>query len=214
MGRYRAIAWDLDGTLADTSADLAAAMNHLRLREGMVPLAVSEVRSLVGDGARALVRRGLAPDTDERTDRYVADFLDHYRIHCCDTTVLMPGIAEVLEQLAGIPHAIATNKPMEFTTPILRHLGVGGRFAAVYGAGSVPNRKPAPDMISAIARDLGLPPAEVLMVGDSLNDILAARAAGAASCAVSYGYKPLELLMTERPDHVIHTPGELVALLG
>ena len=211
--KFLALAWDLDGTLADTADDLTASLNHLRVLEGLAPLAVAEVRHLVGDGAAMLVRRGLSPVDEEAQARYVRQFLEHYRDHCCDHAVLMPGALETLDALTELPQAIATNKPMEYTEPILRHLGVEGRFAAVYGAGSVPNRKPHPDMILAIAAQLGVPPFSILMIGDSANDIRSARAAGAKSCAVSGGYKTIEELRPENPDYTVEHLRDIVDLV-
>ena len=199
----RAAAFDLDGTLVDSVADLMHASNALLAELGRPPVDLPSVRSFVGDGAAKLVERVLAatggvPAPDEAA-RCVERFLEIYEADPSANSVLYPGVAETLEALAaaGLRLGVCTNKPMAATLRLLDDLGIAGRFAAVVGGDSYPTRKPSPEPVLGLLDRLGVRPEETVFVGDNEHDVAAARAAGVARVlVVPYGYTrvPLESL--------------------
>jgi phosphoglycolate phosphatase len=196
---FAVVAFDLDGTLADTAPDLAAALNHTlaALRRPTVP--VDSVRHLVGHGARALLRRGLAA-SGEAPEALVEEgfpmFLDFYAAHICEGTRAYPGVEAALDSIdaAGARPALCTNKPEGLTRALLEALGWSARFGAIVGGDTLPLRKPDPaPLFEAIARAGG---GRAAFVGDSITDADTARAAKLPFVAVSFGFRdgPVEAL--------------------
>ncbi len=197
----RLILFDLDGTLADTQADLAAAVNATRRWAGLPPLPLPDIRGAIGDGARALVERTVpVPGALEGALRF---FLAHYGAHCVEETRLYPGVPEVLEVSRDRLRAVVTNKPERISRRILEALGVGGHFVDIVGGDSLPVRKPDPAGVLALMARHGIPPAETLMVGDSPVDVATARAAGVACAAVAGGYAEPGALRAAGPDFLL-----------
>ncbi|HEX5183675.1 MAG TPA: phosphoglycolate phosphatase [Allosphingosinicella sp.] len=196
------IAFDLDGTLADTGPDLAAALNHALVALGRPAVPNESVRHLVGHGARALLRRGLAATgtaSEELVEQGFPIFIDHYRANICVGTRPYDGVAAALERLKarGIRIALCTNKAEPLTFALLDALGWQGRFDAVVGGNTLPVRKPDPaPLIEAIARAGG---GRAAFVGDSIVDADTARAAGLPFVAVSFGFsdRPVEELKAD-----------------
>lgn len=196
----RAVAFDLDGTLVDSVADLMHASNVLLAELGRPPVDLAAVRSFVGDGAPKLVERVLAatggvPAADE-TARCVKRFLAIYEADPSAHSTLYPGVAETLGRLAeaGLRLGVCTNKPMAATLRLLDDLGIAGRFAAVVGGDSYPTRKPSPEPVLGLLERLEVAPAETVFVGDNEHDVAASRAAGVARVlVVPYGYARVPL---------------------
>jgi phosphoglycolate phosphatase len=212
----RLIVFDLDGTLVDSSRDLAAATNAAlaRLAPGRPPLPVERVRSFVGDGARNLVARSLAHARLELpVDEVLPVFLECYRSCLLDTTRLYPGVREALERLRDRTLAVLTNKPGDLSRALLAGLGVAERFARIWGGGDTPERKPDPGGLLRLMEELGAAATATLMVGDSAVDVRTARAAGVPVVGVTYGLNP-ESLALEPPDRLIHDLRELPAILA
>ena len=188
---FDVIVFDLDGTLADTAPDLAASLNHALAMLGRSQVPVESVRHLVGHGARALLRRGLATSGDapeELVDAGMQHFLDYYAAHICDGTLVFPGLETALDEIAaaGAKLAICTNKPDRLTHALIEALGWGNRFDAIVGADTMGVRKPDPlPLHEAIARAGG---GRAVLVGDSITDADTARAAGVPFIAVSFGF--------------------------
>lgn len=190
----RVLVFDLDGTLVDSHADLAASVNVALAQINRPPLSAAQVARFVGNGVPALLSRALAASggagTAAELDTATAAMLRHYERHCLDATRLYPGVAELLPALgARFQLALLTNKPEKPAREILAGLGVAGCFHAVYGGDSLAAKKPDPVGLRTI---LGPEPAPrtALMIGDSMVDIQTGRAAGAWTCAVSYGFTP------------------------
>lgn len=198
---FRAVAFDLDGTLVDSAADLMHASNALLAELGRPPVDLPAVRSFIGDGAPKLVERVLAATggvpAPEETARCLRRFLSIYEADPSAHSALYPGVAETLESLsaAGLRLGVCTNKPMAATLRLLDDLGIAGFFVAVVGGDSYPTRKPSPEPLLGLLERLGVRPDETAFVGDNEHDVAAARAAKVARVLlVPYGYArvPLE----------------------
>ncbi len=182
--------FDLDGTLVDSHRDIASAANALVEERGGAPLSEAAVVGMVGEGAALLVRRALAaagldPDGPGALDR----FLEIYAGRLLDHTVLYPGTAVMLEQVAALaPLAVLTNKPQRHTDAILEGLGLRHHFGDVIGGDTALGRKPDPAGLLHLVAAAGVTPDETCMIGDSPIDLLAARAAGTRICLVRYGF--------------------------
>ena len=214
---FNVVAFDLDGTLADTAPDLTAALNHALRALGREAVDPEAVRQLVGHGARALLRRGLAA-TGEPSEALVDEgfpiFIDFYAENICNGTKAYPGVEAALDALASqsVAIAICTNKPEALTHKLIAALGWSERFQSIVAADTLPVRKPDPAPLrEAIARAGG---GKAVFVGDSITDADTARAAGVPFVAVSFGFsdRPVEALGADR---VIDGYAELLdALVG
>lgn len=189
-----AVVFDLDGTLIDSVGDIADALNAALTKSGMTPFTETEVRLMVGAGARVLIQRaldarGVAGDTALAQQLY-ADFLETYRTASVARTTVFDYARGLLADLRqqGVKLAICTNKPQGITEDVLAKLELRQFFQAVVGATDALPRKPNPDMLLAALAALGADPSEAVMVGDSSNDVGTARAASVPVVAVSFGY--------------------------
>jgi phosphoglycolate phosphatase len=196
--------FDLDGTLIDSRLDLANAVNATRVHMKMEPLANERVYSYVGNGAPVLIRRALGEGaSDADVERGLAFFLEYYRHHDLDYTVLYPGVRESLERFhaAGKRMAVLTNKPVRMSKHIVDGLGVAPYFFQVYGGNSFEQKKPHPIGIEALMQEAGVGHSDALMIGDSSVDIQTARNAGIQAAGLTYGFQP-ESLADPAPDAV------------
>jgi len=210
----KAMLFDFDGTLADTAADLCAAVNMLRAERGLAALPVAEARPFASSGARGLLRAAFDmtpehPDYDAMREA----FLRHYAACLNEQTVLFPGIAQLLEGLLarGIAWGIVTNKATRFTEQIVAGLGLSP--GCVVCGDTTPHSKPHPAPLLYAAQALSLAPSSCWYVGDDLRDVQAAQAAGMRSIAVEYGYHGVENggPRSWNADAVIAHPLELLA---
>lgn len=216
----RLIAFDLDGTLVDSSRDLATAVNRAlpRVLPGTPALDLALVRGFIGEGATVLIRRCLdhVGRSDVAAEPALEAFLEAYRGCLLDTTVLYPGVGETLARLVRGPDppvlAVLTNKPGDLSRAILDGLGATPRFARVVGSGDGLPRKPDPAGLAALMAEFGAAPRSTALVGDSRVDVLTGRAAGVLTIGVDYGLDP-EGLRAARPDAVLHDLRELPAYL-
>ena len=214
--RSRAVLFDLDGTLADTAPDLAAALNKLRSGQGLPPLGLERLRPFASAGARGHVHAGFGVKPgDEDYDALRTAFLEAYRENTCVHTQLFPGIAELLAELArrALPWGIVTNKATRFTDRIVATLGLSP--ACVVCGDTTEHLKPHPAPMRHAADQLKLAPGECMYLGDDLRDIQAARAAGMSAIAVGWGYHHPENggPGSWQADAVIARPQDLIALL-
>lgn len=223
----KAILFDLDGTLVDTAPDLAAATDYALTRAGRPAIGLDAVRSMVGDGARALLQKGFTASggmpAPEQFENAFADFMVYYGQHLTETSRPFPGVLTCLASLAEQDYALAvcTNKPEGLSRSLLGQLGMLDLFGAVVGGDSLAMRKPDPGHIlgtvDALNARLGAIHGWAAMVGDSANDVNAARAAGLPCVVVSFGYTqipPHELGGDRLIDHFADLPEAIVALGG
>ncbi len=211
------LVFDLDGTLVDSSVDLANAVNALLVELGRPPLPTGTIIAMVGEGANVLVRRALSaaslnPDTPGALER----FLGHYDPHLLDHTRPYPGMVDVLDRLAGrIAMAVLTNKPARATHLMLNGLGLRKFFRGVIGGDTSFGRKPAPEGLLHLAADAGVEPSRVVMVGDSAVDLATARNAGTRICLARYGFGYRFTAADFRGDELfIDAPVDLVTLIS
>ncbi len=205
------VIFDLDGTLIDSKADLAQAVNATRVHMNLPPIDNELVSSYVGNGAPVLVRKALGPEySDEEVQRALEYFLGFYRDHMLDHTTLYSGGKECLERLrgAGVLMAVLTNKPVRFSSEILSGLGVREYFFRVYGGNSFEKKKPDPVGVAKLLEESGVARERALMVGDSSVDIQTARNASLPVVGVTFGFQP-ETLMEEPPDWLVDSLAEV-----
>jgi len=208
--RVKAVTIDLDGTLADSIPDLAAAADMMLRELGRPALGVERIRDFVGKGIPRLVERTLAGSMDgtatkEEMDRALPVFERHYAQVNGRHSVLYPGVMEGLEAWGsmGMPLACVTNKSGRFTLPLLEQLGIAPYFQQIIGGDALPQKKPHPAQLLHAARGFGIAPGEMLMIGDSGNDAQAARAAGCPVFCVPYGYNEGQDVRTLDVDAIV-----------
>lgn len=184
------IIFDLDGTLIDSLDDLTNATNHMLLLLGRAAATREQVRGYVGQGARRLVERAMPDATPDEIEQGLSHFLVYNEEHIVDRTRLYPGAMVTLTALhdAGKTLAVVSNKNVALCTKVLQTLGADGFFAAVIGADSLAERKPSPEPLLKVLHDLNIAPRRAAMVGDSINDIAAGKAAGMVTIGCTFGY--------------------------
>jgi len=205
------VIFDLDGTLIDSSIDLANSVNATRAHLGLPPIENEVVYSYVGNGAPVLIRKALGPEYSEKVvEDALLFFLGYYREHMLDNTVLYPGVREALDRFraAGIPMAVLTNKPVRFSEAIVDGLGLASHFIRVYGGNSFDFKKPHPVGVEKLMDESGARREETVMVGDSGVDVQTARNAKITACGVTWGFQP-ETFTAHPPDFLVDKPEEL-----
>ena len=238
LQNIRGVAFDLDGTLVDSAPGLTAAVDNA-LYALELPMAGEErVVTWIGNGADVLIQRALTwarqeraalrasqgkpsvdhddiPQAEQQTilrklfDRYYGEVAE-------EGSFLFPAVADTLGALhaKGLPLALVTNKPTPFVAPILASLDIAKYFTVVIGGDDVKNKKPHPEPLLLVAEKLGLAPADLLFVGDSRNDIQAAKAAGCSSIGLTYGYNYGEPISLSEPDYIFDQFNELLPAFG
>lgn len=189
LSSVRALIFDLDGTLIDSKCDLIFSVNAM-LREMRRPELPEEmIAGYIGHGAPQLVARALGENASEAERKSgLQFFLGYYEEHKMDTTRAYPGVEETLEELAGMPMAVLSNKPVRISHRILDSLGLSRFFRVVYGGDSFETKKPDPLGAKTILSEFGIAAAAVLLIGDSEVDVQTARNAGTFAAFASYGF--------------------------
>lgn len=211
--RPQALLFDLDGTLVDSAPDLAEALDATLQALGFAAAGEALTRAWIGNGARVLVQRALAhsfgcePGEVSEASLNVAhlQFLEHYQLMNGRHSRLYPGVREALEawHVEQLPMAVVTNKPIQFVPVLLASQRIEQYFSVRLGGECVPDRKPHPGMLLTACAQLGVVPRECVMIGDSRNDIEAARRAELAVVAVDYGYNHGRPVSAESPDRIV-----------
>lgn len=194
MMKYKAVLFDMDGTLLDTLADMAAAVNHILSVHGYPLRTVEEVRAFVGNGARKLMERALPPDViGDAFEALLEEYRQWYEAHACVRTAPYPGVPAVLAALhrAGVRCAVVSNKPDGATRELAARFFPG---LPAFGQRDGIPAKPAPDMVYHALAELGVEASAAAYVGDSEVDVALARNAGLPLVAVSWGFRGREAL--------------------
>lgn len=219
-GRPELVLLDLDGTLVDSAPDLTGALNATLLELDHAPQPEAQVRRWIGSGGRPLLRQALAAACDAAPDERLVDsayerFLEHYAAQVDRHSRLYPQVRETLDALhqRDLRLGCVTNKPRRFTEPLLRSLGLDDDFAVVVCGDTLAVMKPDPAPLLHAARQCGMDAAASVMVGDTLADISAARAARCRAFWVSYGYSHGQDIAAAKPDAVLHSLAELAQAL-
>ncbi|HMK55785.1 MAG TPA: HAD-IA family hydrolase [Dissulfurispiraceae bacterium] len=191
----KVIIFDLDGTLVDSSVDICHAINYA-LKDSKVPfVTVPETISLIGEGITRLFEK-IIDMHDLRKDKalLINRFLEFYSAHLIDNTTIYPGVVETLTALGGYRKAVISNKREDLSARALEMLGLRGYFDFIVGSDTTPERKPSPVPINYVLSRLNIGREDAIIVGDSTFDIDAGRAAGIGTIAVTYGYRPADML--------------------
>jgi len=204
--------FDLDGTLIDSKQDIANSVNLTFKEVGLPELSHELIYTYVGNGVRQLMIDAVGSNDAELIDRTLACFERHYLDHLLDETALFPGIAEVLAHFEDKKIALATNKPRHYTEKIMAGLKLNAQFDIVIGASPEIQLKPHPEMLLKTLEALDIAPSDAVMIGDSLNDFNAAKAAGVPACGVGYGFGDAQTLKSAYPDFFIDQSDELMTL--
>ncbi|MGL4251546.1 MAG: phosphoglycolate phosphatase [Aeromonas sp.] len=212
------VLFDLDGTLIDSAAQLALAINLTLTDLGLAQADEAVIRTWVGNGADKMIQRALAYSeaNPELFTQARSIFLQHYNTFLLQGLAMYDGVAQSLRRLQtlGYKQAIVTNKPSDFVAPILDALGISDCFALWLGGNCVSVKKPSPEPLLHACHEMGVSPERTLMVGDSENDVLAAKAAGIKVVGLTYGYNYGRPIADSRPDWVFEHFSQLDELLN
>ncbi len=206
--------FDLDGTLIDSSRDIASSLNLTLALLQYDPIPQSRILEFVGEGVHKLVERALrdvtgVEPTAGQIEAAVGLFFREYDAHLLDSTRLVDGALEALDGLAWGHFALVSNKPERFSRRLLQELGIADRFCVILGGDSLPQRKPDPAPLLFALWECGAAPCDSVMVGDSAVDILAGKAAGIFTCGISGGFRGREELERAGCDLIISGISEL-----
>jgi phosphoglycolate phosphatase len=218
MSNSPMIVFDLDGTLVDTAPDLISALNYVLAREGLPPVPLQQARTMIGQGARRLIERGLELEGREMSmaevTRLTTDFIDYYAAHIADESRPFEGLIEALDLLEARGHrfAVCTNKLEWLSKLLLDQLGLTPRFAAICGADTFGVSKPDPVILQQTVARAGGKMSSVIMVGDAGPDIGVARRAGIPVIGVEFGYTEVPIADL-KPDLLISHMRQLPAAI-
>lgn len=210
---YKLVVFDLDGTLANTLEDLANATNYGLEKAGLKPHPVQEYNQMVGSGAVNLMKKAMAPETDEKLFKIVKGGFDYYyNAHSIDKTVPYEGTENLLAELSkrGIKTAVLSNKPDEFVGKILAKIFPNHTFEYAWGKKPEFEIKPSPDALFAMLSNLGIEKENCIYVGDSNVDCYTAQNAGVKCCGVSWGFRGRKELEEAGADVVIDRAEEFL----
>jgi phosphoglycolate phosphatase len=188
------IIFDLDGTLVDSIADLTNALNYAIEASGLEKLTTQQTKQLVGEGITKLIENLLGPDRLSIHAGMLSRFMDYYSTHLIDHTRPYPGVTETLAGLGNYKKAVVSNKREALSREVLQGLGLLSYFDLVLGSDSADAKKPSPAPLLKVMQMLSCEPRETVIIGDSNFDIESGKAAGTATCAVTYGYRDISYL--------------------
>lgn len=193
--------FDLDGTLIDSKVDIAYSVNLTFRDLGLKEKRPEEIYSYIGEGVKKLIKASLGEEKEALFDEAIKIFKGYYLAHLLDTTSIYHGVDKVLYHFKDKDKAITTNKPIEYTVKIVDGLGLRQHFKVILAGNNGIRLKPEADMLIKVISDLNVQKEKAVMIGDGVNDILAARAAGIISCAIGSGLGDKDALLSLNPDY-------------
>lgn len=209
------IIFDLDGTLVDSSGDIAHAANKTLREMGFPDMTVSEIKANVGWGVRSLLEKVMPNEPSGRIDEARRIFLKYYSENLVDETRFYPGVEDTLRHFhaSGKMLAVATNKQLALTERILDELGLRSCFSMLVGGDTVPNKKPHPEPLLFIMKSLGIESADTVFVGDSAIDCESGASAGVFTIGAAYGFRGKGELLKAGCDMIIESFSELQGII-
>lgn len=201
--------FDFDGTLADTGEDIAASVNHALTALGLGSLPVDVILGFVGDGLRILMERALGADDREKLEEAMKFFLCHYEKHLLDHTRLYPEAEETLNHFHCKKKVILTNKRYYLTMAIAKGLKIDRHFLEIVGSDSTPFQKPDGRVVAYLLEKYGVAPQRAVLIGDSANDVAAAKNAGVLSCVHLNGLGNREAMLKMGADFYVEQLTEI-----
>lgn len=212
MFKAELIIFDLDGTLIDSSEDIAWAVNMTLRQIGFEGLSYQAIKERIGWGVKMLLEKVLPEEKQDLLEEARSIFMGHYSGHLLVKSKLYPGVMDVLNHFKNKKLAVATNKPFNLTEKILDGLNISGYFKKVVGGDGVQNKKPAPEAIEIILRELRVSPENSVFVGDSKIDIEAGKKAGIITIGAAYGFRGRQELEEAGADVIINDIKELISV--
>ena len=214
---YETIIFDLDGTLLNTLEDLADSTNAALVACGLPVRTIDEVRAFVGNGVVKLIERAVGASHQDKMEKALAFFKEHYALHCADKTAPYEGVLSLLQTLKeqGVKTAVLSNKP-DFAVKSLSQAYFGGLLQDAVGENEAAGirKKPAPDALYAVMENLSANPKTTIYVGDSEVDIQTAQNAGIACLCVTWGFRDKEFLQEQGGKYFVDTPSEILQYIG
>ena len=189
-GKYKAVFFDLDGTLVDTAPDMVTALQEMQRALDVEPVEYDFGRNHVSNGAMGLLKIGFPDLPDQERQNLICDYVDRYSRMLCERTIVFPGLEAALDALdaGALPWGVVTNKPQHLTNPLMQALDLSERSAATVSGDTLPQRKPDPAPLLHACHLAGVAAIDCIYVGDAARDIEAGRRAGMATVAAAYGY--------------------------
>lgn len=212
MFKTELIIFDLDGTLIDSSEDIAWAVNMTLRQMGFEELSYQAIKERIGWGVKMLLEKVLPKEKQDLLEEARSIFMGYYSGHLLVKSKLYPGVMDVLNHFKNKKLAVATNKPFNLTEKILDGLNISGYFKKVVGGDGVQNKKPSPEAIEIILRELRVSPENSVFIGDSLIDIEAGKKAGVMTIGAAYGFRGRQELEEAGADVIIEDINELTSL--
>ncbi|MBI3753218.1 MAG: HAD-IA family hydrolase [Deltaproteobacteria bacterium] len=206
------IIFDLDGTLIDSSEDIAWAVNKMLGDMGLEKLSYQAVKDRIGWGVKMLLQKILPVEKHDLLEEARNIFMGYYSSHLLVKTKLYPEVMEVLKRFKNKKLAVATNKPLNLTEKILDGFNISDYFKKVVGGDGVQNKKPSPEAIEAILRELKVLPGEAVFIGDSRIDVEAGKNAGVIAIGAAYGFRGRQELEEAGADVIVEDIKELISL--
>ncbi len=213
------VIFDLDGTICDSISDIAKTLNLTLTEFGQKTVEIDKIKAAVGSGLFTLITETLHEDfvnDDEKIRQLYSRFLDKYLEIMSETSTLYPGITELLKDLSQydfVKKAVISNKHEKACKILLKNLDIAQYFDFIAGEDTFQERKPSPIPIFCVSKKLNVKLENTIMIGDGMNDVLAAKASGIKNIMVSYGYSPLDSILREKPDFVASNVSDVKKLV-
>lgn len=211
---FKTLIFDFDGTLVDTAKDVMASINVALEKLGIDSVSQKHIKKCIGPGKDKFIKAVLGKEFQKYEEKFIFLFREYYWEHCLDNTRLFTGIENILQKYQDKKISVASNKPRFFIERILGGLFALDFFDVIVGAEDVKQAKPHPEMVEKILERTGAVKNQILLIGDTENDIIAGHKAGVSTCGVNYGYGDRRLIEKQKPRFIIDHPLDLFNIIG